>query len=207
MKPIVSIDDPRLVKALAHPLRIRILAHLEHRTASPSDVAAEIGAPLGNVSYHMRTLERLGLVRMVRTRRRRGAIEHFYSALERPSISAEAWAEVPPVVKKATVDAAIAQVASFVNAAAASGGFDRPDAHLTRTDLRLDGRGWSEVAAVLIDALARVQEIEREALERLEAADDEAQRAGLVMMLFDSAGFATQPHVAPTTPARTRRRV
>jgi len=56
MKPITDIDDPRLVKALAHPLRIQILNLLRDRVASPSELADEIGAPLGNVSYHVRFL-------------------------------------------------------------------------------------------------------------------------------------------------------
>ena len=31
MKPITNIDDPRYVKALSHPLRVRILAMLQER--------------------------------------------------------------------------------------------------------------------------------------------------------------------------------
>ena len=38
MKPITNIDDPRYVKALSHPLRVRILAMLQERTASPSQL-------------------------------------------------------------------------------------------------------------------------------------------------------------------------
>ena len=30
MRPVTSIDDPRYVKALSHPLRVRILAMLQH---------------------------------------------------------------------------------------------------------------------------------------------------------------------------------
>src|SRR5436853_259023 len=41
MRAISDIGDPRLVKALAHPLRVQILTTLEDRVASPSDLAAE----------------------------------------------------------------------------------------------------------------------------------------------------------------------
>lgn len=34
MKPIKTIDDPRYVKALSHPLRVRILGVLEERRAT-----------------------------------------------------------------------------------------------------------------------------------------------------------------------------
>ena len=47
MKPITSIDDPRYVKALSHPLRVRILAMLQERTASPSQLSEWLGATLG----------------------------------------------------------------------------------------------------------------------------------------------------------------
>ena len=71
MKAINDINDPRLVKALAHPLRVRILGVLQDRVASPSDLAEELNAPLGNVSYHVRILAQLGLLKLVKKRPRR----------------------------------------------------------------------------------------------------------------------------------------
>jgi DNA-binding transcriptional ArsR family regulator len=47
MRPITSIDDPRYVKAMSHPLRVRILAMLDERTASPVELAGWLGASLG----------------------------------------------------------------------------------------------------------------------------------------------------------------
>ena len=44
MKPITNIDDPRYVKAMSHPLRVRILAMLDERTASPVELAGWLGA-------------------------------------------------------------------------------------------------------------------------------------------------------------------
>jgi DNA-binding transcriptional ArsR family regulator len=80
LKPRRNISDPDLAKALAHPLRVAALAVLEERTASPSEIAAELGASLGQVSYHVRTLARYGLVTLVETRPKRGALEHYYRA-------------------------------------------------------------------------------------------------------------------------------
>jgi hypothetical protein len=37
------------------------------------------GAPLGNVSYHVRQLHDVGVLRLVKKTPRRGAIEHYYS--------------------------------------------------------------------------------------------------------------------------------
>jgi len=81
--------DPRVAKALAHPLRVQALAVLERAESSPSQIASELGAPLGNVSYHVRELFRLGLIELVRTAPRRGAVEHFYRAHTQTRIRAE----------------------------------------------------------------------------------------------------------------------
>jgi len=87
MKPKSDISDPSVIKALTHPLRVQILRALEERVASPSELADEIGAPLGNVSYHVRQLHSLGLIKLVKKTPRRGAIEHHYKALARSPVS------------------------------------------------------------------------------------------------------------------------
>ena len=74
------MTDSQVVKAYSHPLRIAILRRLEGRVASPSELAAELGAPLSNTSYHVRRLERLGLVELTGEVVRRGAVEHRYTA-------------------------------------------------------------------------------------------------------------------------------
>src|SRR4051794_27041249 len=145
-KKITTLDDPRYVKALSHPLRVRILAILEERTTSPVQLAELLDASLGIVSYHVRTLERLGLIKLVRTNPVRGAVEHHYRANERPTISDEGWASAAPVAKQALLSSSLQQVHAYANAAAAAGGFDRADAHLTRTVAKLDGKGWSQLA-------------------------------------------------------------
>lgn len=67
-------------KAVAHPLRARILEALAEESRSPNELAAEFNEPLGNVSYHVVVLRDLGMVELVATAPRRGAIEHFYRA-------------------------------------------------------------------------------------------------------------------------------
>ena len=91
MKPVTSIDDPRYVKAMSHPLRVRILAILMERKASPVELAQVLEGTLGTVSYHVRTLHQLGLIELVGETRVRGAVEHHYKAMARPVVSDEAW--------------------------------------------------------------------------------------------------------------------
>src|SRR4051794_15100467 len=44
--------DQRIMKALSHPLRVRMLTLLNQKVSSPSELAEELDEPLGNVSYH-----------------------------------------------------------------------------------------------------------------------------------------------------------
>jgi DNA-binding transcriptional ArsR family regulator len=191
MKPQSDISDPRIIKALTHPLRIQILAALDERTASPSELADELKAPLGNVSYHVRQLAGLGLIKLVKRTPRRGAIEHHYKAVGRAQITDDAWAGTPATVKDAVVGAALGDVGTAVTAAAAAGGFSRPDSHLTRTQAKLDERAWKELDKELNATLKRVQKISDDAGKRLAKADGDAvQDATIVMMLFGTADEA-----------------
>ena len=188
MRPDRNISDPQLAKALAHPLRVAILAVLEERTASPSQLAAELDAQLGLVSYHVRELARFGLVKLVETRPRRGAIEHYYRAEDRPVITSEAWAQVPRIVKQATVRAALEQISGHVNAAAQSGGFERSNSHLSRSPMVLDPRGWDELASSFDRLLQDCERIAAASAKRLKAGNHaEELSAVAVLMLFDAA--------------------
>jgi DNA-binding transcriptional ArsR family regulator len=206
-KPVTNIDDPRYVKALSHPLRVRILALLQERTASPRELAEWLGATLGTVSYHVRALHDFGLIELVRTTQVRGAIAHHYRALERPRISDEAWGAAAPIVKQAAIGAVLQTVDEYARASAAAGGFDRTDAHLTRTNLRLDAKGWAQAAKASERLLAELGEIEEQAAARLEEDPhaEDAFDAALVLMLFESVKL-TQPEADGARPKRRSRR-
>jgi DNA-binding transcriptional ArsR family regulator len=182
-----DITDPDLAKALAHPLRTRILASLEGRTASPSELADELDASLGVVSYHVRRLEALGFLKLVRREPRRGAVEHYYTAMGKPRITNAAWGKVPAIVKDASVKAAIDQVGAYVAAAAAEGGFNAADAHITRTPVTVDAKGWHALARELDNLVERIGKIEAASQRRLARANhDDKQEATVVLMLFQS---------------------
>lgn len=81
---LIRIEDQGLITALSHPLRASILTELDGGEASPKELAQTLDEKLGNVSYHVRILARLGLIELVRTTPRRGAVEHHYRAVPRP---------------------------------------------------------------------------------------------------------------------------
>src|SRR4051794_16084148 len=191
MRAISDIGDPRLVKALAHPLRVQILTVLEERTASPSDLAEELGAPLGNVSYHVRTLTELGLLKLVRRRTRRGAVEHYYRARERATVSDQAWSQVPTVVRRSMVGVALEQAIDAAAAAAGAGGFESEDTSVTRHSMALDDEGVRELGEALARLHDDVAAIEKRSAERGSAdVEGAARQVGLVTMLFDAAAPA-----------------
>jgi len=178
--------DQRLVRAIGHPLRLRLLTIFNERVASPSDLAAELGEPIGNVSYHTRILARLGCVELVKTKQVRGAVEHYYRAVVRPVFSDDDWAELPLSIRKSLAGAVLTEIADDMGASANAGGFDRDDVPLSRTPLTLDGRGWQDLNEALQGVAERALEIQAESAARLQsdgATDSEA--AALVLMLFE----------------------
>ncbi len=178
--------DQKLVRAIGHPLRLRLLTIFNERVASPSDLAAELGEPIGNVSYHTRILARLGCVELVKTKQVRGAVEHYYRAVVRPVFSDEDWAELPRSIRKSLADAVLAEIADDMGAAATEGGFDRDEVHLARTPLVLDEKGWQDLNELLQEVSDKALAIQADSASRLQsdgASDSDA--AVLVAMLFE----------------------
>jgi DNA-binding transcriptional ArsR family regulator len=207
MKQYKDITDPSLAKALAHPLRTRILGALDDRTASPSELADELGASLGVVSYHVRRLYALRFLELVKSVPRRGAVEHYYKAVAGPRITSTTWGETPTIVKQATVSAALQEIGSAVGDAAAAGGFEQAHAHLSRTPITVDQEGFDQLASELDALIGRAQKIEAESIKRLERADQlDEQRATMILMLFNSPAEEREPPANGGSRPKTARR-
>ena len=187
--PIEDVEDPRYVKALAHPLRVRILSMLEERDASPVQLAEHLDATLGTVAYHVRTLERLGLIEMVATHQRRGATEHVYAAREHPRFSDAAWSSTSPMAKHVMIASALSQIGEFATKSAAAGGFDGPEANCTREALKLDREGYELLAAATQRWRTEADAIGKAARKRLNSSGESPLDAGLVLLLFEALPF------------------
>jgi DNA-binding transcriptional ArsR family regulator len=187
VRSINEINDPRLVKALAHPLRVSILSALEHRTASPSELADELGVPLPNLSYHIRMLVQLDLLKLVKTRPRRGAIEHYYKASGPVAVSDSAWGEVPSLVKEAMVSSTLRSIGKQAGAAATVGGFDDGASVIARQTLKLDPKAYKELSRKMIELDKYAARLHAESEKRRQSSNhtDELD-AGVVLMLFKS---------------------
>jgi DNA-binding transcriptional ArsR family regulator len=181
---LVDIDDPRVVKALAHPIRMKILGMLDQRTATPKELAGALGLPLENVSYHVRTLKDFGFIKLERTRQVRGAVEHHYKLCGRPQIGNKLWSELPPIVKEALTDASLSVSVEDIGRAAQQGGFDRPESHDANYSLILDDDGVQEVERILRDAEDRIEAASQASQKRLK--DGDGQRMQLQVYFFDA---------------------
>jgi DNA-binding transcriptional ArsR family regulator len=180
--------EQRLIKALAHPIRLRALTIFNQRVASPSEIAHELGEPLGVVSYHVRILENLDCIELVRTTPKRGAIEHHYRALERPWITDEQMEQIPASVRHTLSGSVFAQLAEDVSVAGQGDGLDEVRHWMVRCALVLDDPAWAELGELLQGVLDRAVELQVETIERLAAADGdpaETRSAILGLMLFE----------------------
>src|SRR4029077_698710 len=90
-----EVIDQRLIRALAHPLRIQILEALCDHVASPHLLSAELEAGLTDVAYHTRALDRCGCLELIETAQRRGATEHFYKATPDSFVGDRSWRKIP----------------------------------------------------------------------------------------------------------------
>jgi DNA-binding transcriptional ArsR family regulator len=129
---------------------VRILQRLtEHGEASPSELADALGEPLGNVSYHVRVLRELDCLELVRTKPRRGALEHFYRATVSPWLDEGQWARLPPAFRQQMLARTLSEILAAATRAAQQGGFDGPEAHAGRVALAVDETGRLEIVALL----------------------------------------------------------
>ena len=185
-KPITEIDDPRLVKALAHPLRIRILGVLEQRSATPKELAELLDVQLENLSYHVRTLRDFGFIKLERRRMVKGAVEHRYGMVARPEITAAAWEQLPAMVREALDAASLDQIWDVVTRAAAQDKMSRPESQMARLVARLDEQGMAEMSEVVSNTVDRLVEIEKQSAQRLRKHKSPEIPTVLIAMLFDA---------------------
>jgi DNA-binding transcriptional ArsR family regulator len=165
-RPPAENAEARIAKALAHPLRARILQRLAERVASPADLALELGAPLGVVAYHVRMLRDYDCVELVRTEPRRGALQHFYRATARPLLDEDQWRALPSGLRRELAGETIAEVIEDVRAAAAAGTLHDPELIVTRTPSELDDRAFKKLNRLLSRATEQALAIAAESARR-----------------------------------------
>jgi DNA-binding transcriptional ArsR family regulator len=175
----------KLVKGLSHPVRVECLTVLTKRVASPSELSEILEHDLSNISYHVRTLDELGLIELVKEESVRGAVAHFYKAVERPLISENEWAQLPPEVRKAIAAYGWDLLIKDASEAIEKGTFDsRSDRHLSRTTLLLDSEGFERLSGKMEELLEAILAEQAASAERLSKSNEKPIHAVAAAALF-----------------------
>lgn len=81
LPPEKVLTEPIQFKAVADPFRIQILELLTRQPLTAKQVADILGEVPARVHYHIKVLEKAGIVQLVETREKGGVMEKYYRAV------------------------------------------------------------------------------------------------------------------------------
>ncbi|MFT3864892.1 MAG: winged helix-turn-helix domain-containing protein [Solirubrobacterales bacterium] len=179
--------ETTLAAIVAHPTRARCFVILAERTASPVEIAQEIGKDVGHVGYHVRKLQQLNLIELVDERPVRGAVEHFYRAIERVYVNEEEFAaqtvEEREVFTRHILQLLIADIARAMDEHT----FDvRANRAILRTPMLVDEDGFQELSDLHNEMYERTLDIQARSAERLTGSDDGGINTISATMFFET---------------------
>lgn len=160
--------------AVTHPTREAIMRVLvDGGEMSPSQVAPLVGETVPNTSHHMKALTTAGCIEHTRKGSARGAIQHFYRAIDRPLVETDDWElfrREHPVWAERLVAQGLQVVLDDAAASARAGllGADK-NTHISRTRLVLDNQGLQEGVQAQERCREEMLEIARRSAKRQEA--------------------------------------
>jgi DNA-binding transcriptional ArsR family regulator len=179
--------ETTLAAIVAHPTRARCFSILAERTASPVEIAQQIGKDVGHVGYHVRKLQQLEVIELVDERPVRGAVEHFYRAIERPYVTAEEF-ETQSLPEREVFTRHILQLhVTDIARAIDEHTFDaRSNRYLVRVPLLVDEDGFDELAALHAEMYERTMDIQARSTERRTGSDDAGIPTVATSMFFET---------------------
>ena len=80
-RKLQTLNTLAQLKALADPLRYRIFEHLVGEPRTAKQMAELLGTHPTRLYHHFRVLENAGLIRLARTRKKRGTVEKYFEAV------------------------------------------------------------------------------------------------------------------------------
>jgi hypothetical protein len=167
----------RLAQVLAHPLRDRVLFEYQGEPTSPARVARRLDRPVNLISYHTGVLVEHGCLTLVRTERRRGALEHFYRSTIGQVVSDDDWVAAPTPLRRALALATLRALDAEAREAVLTGGFDAQAAAHARRMIEVDDAGARAVSDVLRRA--------NDEIERIAGASPGPRRIEVALLAFD----------------------
>lgn len=165
--PYIELEK-RLAKAMGHPIRVDALRIFSERVSSPIEVAKQLHIPVKKISHHVKVLRDCECIELVRTEPVRGATAHYYRATDRPMVTDEILAALPPHIREMMAAMSLGSIFERVGAALRDGSIDRrTDRHMSWIYLTLDEEGWAELVASKAAQLEEEIDIKARALVRL----------------------------------------
>jgi DNA-binding transcriptional ArsR family regulator len=181
--------DRRLIKALGHPVREHILAVLNERIASGSEIGRELGADVSSFYHHVEELEKFGYIERIASKRRRGAWEHFFRAKTSLLFDDAAWRRLPDTLKGDQTVSGVQNLFDDVVAALEAETFNaRDNPHVSRTPGLIDAQGWDEATALMNQTLEHLIAIRKAAALRLAATGERGIQVTMGILAFETPG-------------------
>lgn len=184
-----ALIDDRVAAAMSHPTRLRAMNVFWEREASPREIAAELGEPINNVTYHVKQLLELGCIELVAERPARGGrvVEHFYKAVS-SSTFWDAELEQLGSEEKETLDLAILKLmAGDLGEALLSGSyFELEDNNLVRIPMLVDAEGWTEAKEILERAFEELMALRETIANRVAISGEEPVPTKINIIQFKS---------------------
>ncbi len=92
-----TLETLEQLRAIADDLRVRILHQLERQAMTVTQLAELLDEVPSRLHYHVRELEKVGLLKLVETREKGGILEKYYRAVAKSIIAPETLFQgVPP---------------------------------------------------------------------------------------------------------------
>jgi DNA-binding transcriptional ArsR family regulator len=146
-------DQRTSLRALAHPLRLRLLSLLTGAAMSAAEVARELDITHANASYHLRQLHAAGLLVVAGEESIRGGRARRYR--HDPLSATVSHTSSEPASRQATWNAVAAELVRRASAQVV--GPDRRQ-HTTDAELWVDTEIWAEVVRTVHAASLRLHE-------------------------------------------------
>jgi DNA-binding transcriptional ArsR family regulator len=183
----------RLVRAVGHPLRLRILEALAKEVGSATTLSELLDVPLSNVSYHLNHVldEECGGVELVKTQQARGSIEKFYVPKGAVYLDAIAWPAIPRSIRDGLWGASLKTFVSIAVSALKGGALNGSDSPWTLAwrPVLVDDRGQVEINNAMGEVEQRIEEAKRKSADRLKKAKVKRLHQMIVgLAAFKSAG-------------------
>jgi len=193
--------DQRLMKALSHPLRVQILTLVNARPWSPNEISKELDEGLSQVSYHVKVLKDFECIELVNTEPRRGAVEHYYSAVERIIVPEGMSTDLPRSSRLELLGKIIRDAERDIhNALKAETFYKREDFHADWVPVDLDNQGCEEFHARADEFLEDILKIGSDSANRI--AEDKTEAIPVSVALF---GFVSARKAGEKGPPHRRR--